>query len=151
MASLNRENNGWRLQIVLPDRSRKSLRLGSISKRDAERFKDSVERIVGCIKLANQLDPETAAWAAKLPDPTYAKLVSLGLLAPRQKPEATTLAAFVDAYIEGRRGTSARRTVTFWQLLRTCDTSCRCRNPLRIRSLPSRTREFWRISGERGC
>lgn len=118
MASLARENNGWRLQVMLPDRSRKSIRLGSISRGVAERFKEHVERIVGCIKHGHQLDPETAAWAAKLPDPTYAKLVNLGLLAPRKKAEAITLAAFIDAYIEGRRGAAASRTISFWQISR---------------------------------
>lgn len=118
MASLNREDNGWRLQVVLPDRSRKSLRLGSISRHDAETFKKSIERILGAIKYGTQLDPETLAWAAKLPNSTYERLVKLGLLAPRQKAEFATLIGFVDAFIEGRKGAASPRTINLMKLAR---------------------------------
>jgi integrase len=115
MASLSREQGSWRLQVMLPDRTRKTLRLGAIARRDAEKFKEHVERIVACIRFANPIDPETAVWAAKLPDETFSKLVDIGLMAPRQKAEAATLAGFVEGYIEGRKGDAAPASIELFQ------------------------------------
>src|SRR5262245_19950295 len=100
MASINRESNGRRtIQFVGPDGRRRSLRLGKASQRVAEAVKVRVEVLVAAKKANHALDSETQNWLAGLDQVMSDRLAGVGLIAKR---EATTLAAFLDQYVDMR-------------------------------------------------
>ena len=99
MASLTRENGGWKIQFMRPDKKRPSIRLGKVQKRQAEAVKIRVEHLVAAIFTGHAVDDETARWVAGLDDKMTEKLANVGLIAPR---EVATLREFIDRYISGR-------------------------------------------------
>ncbi|MCE9591915.1 MAG: site-specific integrase [Planctomycetes bacterium] len=116
MASISSDDNGLkRLLVVLPDGSRKPIRLGRMTLRAAEAVKVKVEALVAAKLTGGALDDETSRWLASLDDVLLAKLVNLGLAKPR---ESVTLGAFIDAYIEGRVDVKPRTTINLKQARR---------------------------------
>lgn len=98
MASIVRDPNGRkRVLFVDQDGSRKTIRLGKCSQKQAETFKVKVEALI--IGRFSTVEPETARWVADLPDDMHAKLTAVGLVQPRA---SMRLAEFVDAYIAER-------------------------------------------------
>ncbi len=103
MASISNDPNGRRrIQFVAPDKARKSIRLGKVSKRDAESIKFRVEQLLASKITGNAVDSDTAQWVAALPTPLAAKLAKAGLTArPEDKAEAT-LGPFLTDYVDRR-------------------------------------------------
>lgn len=103
MASLIRENhNGkvrYRIQFYDKDGARKSIRLTRVNERYAQRIADRVDDLVAASIAGATLDVELAAFVGKLGDELRTKLAAAGLVPQRQ---TTTLATFLDAYIDGR-------------------------------------------------
>src|SRR5688500_3337329 len=105
MASIaNDENGRKRIQFIAGDGSRKAVRLGKVSTRQAESAKVKVEQLVSAVMLGHPPDDETVRWLATLEDRTYARLVKVGLATPRagRVGQPTTMKAFLDGYIAGR-------------------------------------------------
>ncbi|HEX4128506.1 MAG TPA: site-specific integrase [Pirellulales bacterium] len=101
MASLSLDKNGTRRLVFTVDgQARKTIRLGRMAPRDAERLKSKVQRLVTAVRTGSPPDEETALWASKLPDTMHAKLADCGLLPPRKQ---ATLQQFLSDYIEQRR------------------------------------------------
>jgi len=72
---------------VAEDGSRKPIRLGKVSLKQAEVFKVKLEALIAD-RLSGSIDPETARWIADLPDGIHAKLAKVGLVTERAtKPE----------------------------------------------------------------
>ncbi|MHC4519041.1 MAG: tyrosine-type recombinase/integrase, partial [Planctomycetota bacterium] len=66
MASIGKDKGGRkRILFVAEDGSRKTIRLGKASMRQAEAFKVKVEALVAA-RLTGNIDPETARWIAGL-------------------------------------------------------------------------------------
>ena len=83
MASIGKDKGGRkRILFVAEDGSRRTVRLGKCSLRQAEAFKVKVEALVAA-RLTNNIDSETARWIADLSDDAHAKLTAVGLLEPR--------------------------------------------------------------------
>ncbi len=100
MASISREKNGRRtIQFVGPDRKRRSIRLGKVSRRVAEAVKVRVEHLAAAAITGHALDAETARWVAELDDELASKLTAVGLISKR---ESATLAGFLESYITSR-------------------------------------------------
>ena len=101
MASIGHDQNGLRrILFVCPkDGSRKTVRLGSASKRDAEAIKVRVERLIAAAISGNSLDSETSQWLRDLPDQLHDRLAGVGLVAER---ESVRLGDFTRRYIDGR-------------------------------------------------
>ena len=101
MASVIRDPNGRkRIQFVAGDRSRKTIRLGKATMRQAETFKMRVEQLaLAATGASGVVDEDTIRWLAGLDEVVYDKLAAVGLVAKR---ESMKLGAFLDDYIRGR-------------------------------------------------
>lgn len=100
MASISSDKNGHkRILVILPDGSRKCIRLGRCSLRYAESFRVRVADLVSAKTLNTSPLDETCRWLADLEDKLLAKLIKLDLAKPRA---SVSLEAFIDGYISGR-------------------------------------------------
>lgn len=101
MATIGNDPNGRkRILFVAGDGSRKTIRLGKATAKQAEAFKVKVESLVAAAITGN-MDDETSRWLADLPDMLHGRLSAVGLVKPRSGGRAA-LGAFIDAYIESR-------------------------------------------------
>ena len=81
MASVMFDKSGRAMvRFMGPDRKRRTIRLGKISERNADRFTEKVEQLVGAVKHGTQPDDDVIAWTKKLGDDVAAKLADYGLL-----------------------------------------------------------------------
>lgn len=107
MASIGRDPNGRRrILFVAQDGSRKTIRLGKATAKQAEAAKVKVEALVTA-QFNGSLDDEVSRWLAALPDNMHNRLVAVGLAKPRAtNPEASaggmTLARLLDDYVQSR-------------------------------------------------
>jgi integrase len=103
VASLSADKSGnRRVQFKGLDGKRHTLYAGKISARAADELKWLVEGILEAADVGVDLSPALAKRLDDLSDDAHAKLVAVGLVNPRAKPEAVTLGPFLDAYIEKR-------------------------------------------------
>ena len=99
MASIGKDPNGRkRILFVAEDGSRKTIRLGKASMKQANAFKVKIEALLSR-RFAGSLDDETARWIVGLPNDAHAKLASVGLVEPRQ---SKLLGPFLEGYLLGR-------------------------------------------------
>lgn len=100
MASIARDPGGRkRILFVDPNGKRKSIRLGKMPLRAAERIKADVEALLAAKVSGCGWDNETARRVADLSDDLADKLAAVGLLPPRER---ATLGAFLERYIATR-------------------------------------------------
>ena len=100
MASISKQPNGRRtVQFVAANGKRKSIRLGKVSQNDALTIKLKVEKLVAAKITGHSYDDETARWVKGLEEGLATKLSKAGLIEP---PDASTLQAFIDSYIQSR-------------------------------------------------
>src|SRR5262245_16533423 len=123
MASIHRENrNGqayYRLQFYDKHNKRRSIRLGSIGKKDADAIRVKVEAMVSASVSRAPLDTPTSQWVAELGDDLAAKLANVELIERKQR---ATLSEFLTSYVEGRKTDAGDSTVTnFRQLQRSLE------------------------------
>jgi hypothetical protein len=103
MASISVEPNGRRvIQFVALDNRRKTIRLGKVSQRVAERVQGRVEQLLAAKLTGHRVEADTARWVAKLPDALADRLARVRLIPRRERAAGTTLGAFVDAFIASR-------------------------------------------------
>ena len=98
MASISRDANGTiRIQFVGRDGTRKTIRLGKVSDRDAERIKDKVEQLAAAVRA--NIDPpgKLVEWLNGIAEGLHAKLVKAGLARPRATG-CPTLGEFLERY-----------------------------------------------------
>jgi len=101
MASIISDPNGRRrIQFAAGDGTRKTLRLGKATMRQAEAVKVKVEQLaLAASGVTGVVDPDTAQWLAGLDDVMYDRLAAVGLVAERG---CAKLGAFLDSYIADR-------------------------------------------------
>ena len=103
MASISHDGNGSRRILFFNKANeRKAIRLGKVTKRDAESFKGKLESLLSAKLMGNSPDRETSLWLSTLDDDLHAKLAAHELVEPRIKPVLATLSVFVDQFIAGR-------------------------------------------------
>ena len=103
MASISHDGNGTRRILFFNTANeRKAIRLGKVTKRDAESFKGKLESLLSAKLMGNSPDRETSLWLSELSDDLHAKLVAHELVEPRHKTAVATLGVFVDQFIAGR-------------------------------------------------
>lgn len=109
MASLANDSNGHR-RILFSDTDgkRKTIRLGKMTKKDAEGVRVKVESLLGSKVSGHTVPQETSRWVAQLGDKLHEKLAKVGLIEAR---ECATLRSFIDAYIKRRRPTLKPSTI----------------------------------------
>jgi len=91
MATIGMDPNGFRrILFVASDGTRKTIRLGKATVKQAESFMVRVEHLMmvatGAVPAP---DPETSRWLMALDDRMHAKLASVGLVASRERTNAT--------------------------------------------------------------
>lgn len=85
----------YRIVITRKKKPRKTIRLGTISKQQAEVTRNRVEAILSAQAIGCAIDADTTAWLAKIDDWLYDKLVKAGLVPPREPaPEAQPAMTF---------------------------------------------------------
>ena len=103
MASIARDPKGKkRILFMVGDGSRKTIRLGKTSLKQAEAFKIRLEDLISTQRQNGSLSNATASWVAGLPDDVHDKLASAGLVTPRKATEDTMLGEFLDSYLQSR-------------------------------------------------
>jgi integrase len=101
MASISTDRSNGRRRVLFfgPDGRRKTLRLGKVSKRQAETVKMHVEALLAR-RRTGALDESTHRWLADLDDDAFrAKLAAVGLI---EAPAKALLGPFVADYIKKR-------------------------------------------------
>ncbi len=105
MASIARDPNGRkRILFVAEDGSRKTIRLGKTSLKQAKAFKAKLEDLIAA-RITGSMEAETARWIADMRDDIHAKLAATGLLMERTTTPAKpsfTVGQWVNKYIESR-------------------------------------------------
>jgi integrase len=118
MASIVKDKNGRkRILFFNSDGERKAIRLGTASMHDARTVATRVELLVSAKVNGTSVQSDTTNWLTSIGDELYTKLVKHGLVAPRVKQQAVTLAAFLDGFI-AKQSDKKPSTIT-------CLTQCR--------------------------
>ncbi|MCS6976430.1 MAG: tyrosine-type recombinase/integrase [Gemmatales bacterium] len=109
VASLCRDpGSRFRICFQLGGR-RRTLRLGRVSRRQAEVARQHVEAIITAKRLGTAVPPATASWLASLDPSLKARLARCGLA--DGAADVPTLAEWCRQYVESRRGDAAERTL----------------------------------------
>lgn len=104
MAGLSTGPDGSRFASFYLNRKRRMFNLGQIDKRKAESIVGHVQELVSAAAINSAIKPATAAWLKDIDDGLEKKLVKVGLIVPRLRPDSPTmkLKPFIDGYITGR-------------------------------------------------
>ena len=131
MASIISDPNGRkRIQFIAGDGSRKTLRLGKATMRQAVTIKPKIEQLIlAATGITGIIDDETAKWLTGLDDVIYDKLASVGLVGNR---ESIRLHAFLDAYIQERQDVRPATVISYKQTARTLTDFFGYDKPLRV-------------------
>ena len=125
MASITttRANGRRLLQFVAADNRRRSIRLGKVSMRQAEKVRTKVEDLLASTITGHAASRATSEWLSDLDDALYERLAAVGLVQPRRR---VTLGPFIDDYIAARTDVKAT-TATVYRRGRQIDQSPRQR------------------------
>lgn len=103
MASITTDPGGRRrIQFVAHDGSRKAVRLGAASLRDAEQVCRHIEALAVSTIHGQPVSRETAVWLAGAGDALHGRLARVGLVEPRAAIEGAKLGRFIDGYLAQR-------------------------------------------------
>ena len=117
MASLCKDPNGRkRILFVTGDGSRKAIRLGKTSIKQAEAFKLKLEALIAG-RITGSIDAETARWIAGLPDDIHDRLAAVGLVLARAATMSLTLGQFLSEYTQSRADVKPNTQIVYG---RTC-------------------------------
>ena len=91
MASVICDPNGLkRIQFIASDGSKKTIRLGKATTKQADAFKVRIEQLVLIATGATPvMDDETARWVAGLGGKIHSRMAKVGLVQPRERTSAT--------------------------------------------------------------
>lgn len=103
-----RDKTLYRVEFYDADRRRKKIRLGSVTKRDAESIASRIDELVSASIAGTPPRPALAEWITSLGDDLHAKLASAGLIEARK---TTTLGPFVDEWLERQKADNAASTI----------------------------------------
>jgi len=104
MASISTDRNGRHIvQFLAHDGRRRTVSLGKVPMRTAQKVCEHVEYLNVARKNGHAPPAQTVTWeASKCGDKLHARLAAVGLVAPRAAAVRTRLKAFIDSYIAGR-------------------------------------------------
>src|SRR5256885_1683010 len=101
MASVINDPDGRRrIQFFGRDGRRRTIRLGKLSRQNADFCRMKVEDLAAAGITGGAAKDETSRWVAALEDSFYDKLAAAGLVPARA---STTLSGWLTSYIEGKR------------------------------------------------
>ena len=121
MATIGTERNGHRrILFVADDASRKTIRLGKCTAKQAEAVKVKIEALIAA-SITGQQDDEVSRWIATLSDQLHARIANAGLLVPRAKTAVITIRQFAEAYLSQRADMKQRTATNLRQTIRWLD------------------------------
>lgn len=119
MASISTSKGGLRtVQFVDTDGKRKSIRLGKVTKRQAETVKLHLERLVSRKITGHSIPDDTSHWLTEIEGKLVDDLAKHGLIDPPAKKVLTQLKAFLDSFINEFSPTVKPGTVVTWKQTR---------------------------------
>ena len=121
MASIGKDPNGHRrILFVAGDGSRRTVRLGRCSERDAESVCRHIEDLSAATIHGQPLRRETAVWLSGIGDKLHNRLSRAGLVASRMAPapESAKLGPSLTAHLDGRVDVKAATKVVYGQVVR---------------------------------
>lgn len=111
MASITHQANGRRtVQFVDTDKRRRSVRLGKVTKAQAEAVRGYVESLLSCKVTGQSMSRNVALWVADLDETLHDRLSAVGLIEPRQHQ---TLHDFIEAFIASKPTVKATTQQTY--------------------------------------
>ena len=99
MATLYTESSGGRRIQFHLNGQRKSIRLGKITKRQAESVRIRIESLVASKHSNLPVDAETSAWLGGISDELHERLSNVGLVDAKTPAANRGIGAFIDMYI----------------------------------------------------
>ncbi len=115
MASLSQDRRGnFFVQLVGLDGVRRTVRIGAMPRRAAERTRDRIANLAAAAYAGQAPEPDDARWLNKIADALRDRLVAIGLARPRAKRTSPTLSTLLDQYVATNREDVDPRTVTAW-------------------------------------
>ena len=126
-------NGRKRIQFMAGDGSRRTVRLGRCSRRDAEQVCRHIEALLAATISGQPVSRETAVWLSGIGHKLHDRLARAALVEARAAIEGTTLGPFIDAYIAGRVDAKPRTIINLKQAGNTS-------GPRSARSLSTATR-----------
>ncbi len=103
MASVSTDKNGLRrIQFAGIDGARKTIRLGKVSKKNADAVRVRVEQLLEAATLETPMPSDLAKWVSSQSDKLADKLARAGLIPSRKAKGTTTLGPFLTDYITNR-------------------------------------------------
>ena len=81
----------YRIVIKRKNKRSHAIRLGTVTKQQAEITRNRVNSLESAQKIGCAIDADTAAWLSRIEDGLYDKLVKAGLVPPRQREEQAVL------------------------------------------------------------
>ena len=120
MASISTDAKGNRKIQFTSDGKRRSVYVGDLKMKATETIARKIEALVEAKFSRCAVDPEVAKWVGGISDELAGKLVAVELIVPRKKrqEDATTLGAFIDAYLDSRTDIKPRTRINFMQVRR---------------------------------
>ena len=115
MASISKLKNGTRAIQFTKDSKRKTVRLGKVTKRQSEAIRTKIEDLLSAKLSGNSPESDTSKWVKQLDDKIYDRLVRVDLVPPREKKTgSSTMAPFLDQFIEDNKHGVKPDTITTW-------------------------------------
>ncbi|QDV66215.1 site-specific tyrosine recombinase XerC [Crateriforma conspicua] len=98
MATIRKEPNGFKsILLVCPDKKRRTIRLGKMHLRTAEKVKTKIEGIAANFAAGVDLDPQQAEWLRSIDGKLHERIAKCGIIKPRLN---TTLSAWLNRYMK---------------------------------------------------
>lgn len=118
MASISTTKNGRRrIDFTGPDGKRRTIRLGSVSKRGAESIKCRIENLLSAAMQGQEPYPADSDWLARIGDVLHDRIVSAGLCRARERAEVPTLAAMLAEYVDARPDVQESTRINYLQAM----------------------------------
>ena len=99
--------------VVCPDGKRRPIRLGKVTKAQANEVKRHIEHLANFRVHGSALPPSTAEWLANVPDRFRKRLIVCGLTESRAQADVPTLGQWLEQYVTGRADVKERTRLNF--------------------------------------
>jgi hypothetical protein len=119
MASIGKEPNGHRrILFVAGNGSRRTVRLGKCSERDAEQVCRHVEDLSAATIHGQPVRRETAIWLGEIGEKLHNRLSRAGLVMGRTISQSAKLGPSITAYLDSRIDVKSATKVAYGQVVR---------------------------------